>query len=300
MTFERAAEVSFDGIDLDPITDLRIQFSVEKHDGIQLNRAEIIIFNLSENVRNTLARPHHLDRPIADPVITVILKAGYKGQEITMFAGDLVVATNERDGPDWKTVMTLFSGYSAISRGWTEISLDTKTDAKVVADRLLSPLGIDAVYTEEAQERLQGESVASYSSSGLSFRTAHDFLTRFNLAFTIEEDGSGLVYVDDRARDPNTEKTKQNNFTPKTGLIGTPKITNFGVSIRSLLRPDIKLMQKIFVESETITSTLRGGGGQLTNEYHAINIAHFGDTRGEDWFTEIEGVYSKLVRDDYA
>lgn len=302
MIFDRFVEVSFvgDGIDIDPVSELKIQFALEKHDGVQLNRGTIVIFNLSEKTRGALARPHHLNRPMAEPVITVILKAGYKGQEITMFAGDIVTATNERAGPDWRTVMKVFTGYNITNKSYTDESIGQKTNAKTVADRLISPLGIDVIYTDEAEKRLFGKSVSSFSSSGLSFRTVHNFLTRYGLAFTIEEDNSGLVYVDDRARDPNTTRSRSNTFSPETGLVGTPQITNVGVNIRSLLRPNIKLMQKFFVDSESITSTLRGGGGRLSNEYHAINIGHFGDNRDEDWFTEIEGAYSTLIEEDYT
>lgn len=298
-TFDRVAEVSFAGVGIEPVTDLRIQFAVEKHDGVQLNFAEIIIFNLSVTTRNALARPRPLSRLLADPVITVILKAGYKGQEITMYAGDLITAKNERSGPNWRTVMSLISGYNRSVKSWTNVSLKEKTDAKTLADRLILPLGLDVVYTDEAKTKLDGKSVASFTESGLSFRTVHNFLSKYGLAFTIEEDGKGLVYVDDAARDPDAQKTKDNTFSPETGLIGTPQITTPGVNIRTLLRPNIKLKQKFFVESETITQTLQGGGQQLTNEYNAINISHFGDTRGEDWFTEIEGVYLKLFPESY-
>ncbi len=299
MIFERSIKISFIGVDIDPVSDLRIQFSAEKHDTTELNRANIIIFNLSEKTRNALARPYHLDRPMAEPVITVTITAGYKGSEIVMFVGDLVIATNERSGPDWRTVMQLFTGYNATAKSWTELSLGSKTDARAVVDSLLNPLNLDAIYTEDAAKQLQGKSVSSYASSGLSFRTVHDFLTRYGLAFTIEEDNQALIYVSGKERDPNNTRTAQNTFSKESGLIGTPQVTSIGVNIRALLRPSIKILQKFYVESQTITNTLRGGGGQLANEYYVNKVAHFGDNRGQEWYTEIEGVYLSLDKTNY-
>lgn len=299
MIFDRVAEVSFKGVDLNPVTDLRIQFSLEKNDTVKFNSGRITIFNLSENARNLLARPHHLSRPMAEPVITVALSAGYKGNNVRMFAGDVITAINLRTGPDWMTTMELFTGYNAAQKGTSVESVDGTTPASVIVDRVLAPMLLDIRITDEAAVRLKNERVASYSASGLSFRVAAEFLSRYGLAFMIDEDGQGLIYVDDRAMDPNSSKTASNTFSPETGLIGTPEITYTGVNIKSLLRPQMRLFQKFFVESETISKTLKAGGGSVDNEYHAKKIVHFGDTRGEEWYTEISGVYSNLIEEDY-
>jgi len=299
MIFDRVAEVAFKGVDLNPVTDLRIQFSLEKNDTVKFNSGRITILNLSSNARNLLARPHHLSRPMAEPVITVSLSAGYRGNQVRMFAGDIITAINSRKGPDWITTMELFTGYNAAQKGVTVESIDGTTPASVIVNRVLAPMLLDIRITDEAATRLKNKKVSSYSASGLSFRVAADFLSRYGLAFMIDEDGQGLVYVDDRAMDPNSGKTTSNTFSPETGLIGTPEITYTGVNVKSLLRPQMKLFQKFFVESDTISRTLQAGGGSVNNEYHAKKIAHIGDTRGEEWYTEVSGVYSNLIEEDY-
>lgn len=299
MIFDRVAEVSFKGVDLNPVTDLRIQFALEKHDSVKFNSGRITIFNLGENARNIIARPHHLSRPMAEPVITVALTAGYRGSEIRMFAGDVITAVNARVGPDWITTLELFTGYNAAQKAQAVESVDGSTPASIIINRIVASMLIDVRVTDEAQERMKNERVASFSASGLAFRVAADFLSRYGLAFMIDEDGQGLIYVDDRPRDPNSGKSATNTFSPQTGLIGTPEITYTGINVRSLLRPEMRLFQKFFVESETITRTLQAGGGEIASEYHAKKIAHVGDTRGEEWYTEIEGVYSNLIEEDY-
>lgn len=297
MIFDRKIELSFRGIELNPINeDHRIQFSLDKLDRVKFNSGSVTIYNLAERSRSLLARVRPLNRPMQEPIITVTLTAGYRDKVVNMFSGDIVSATNRREGPDWITVIELFTNFAKFHRSATNQSFAVVTPARTVTDRIIASMKIDVTYTEEAAAILKKNKVASFSASGLSYRLAHEFLSRYGLGFTIEEDGKALVYVLNKARDPKAGKVTANTFSPKTGLIGTPQITEHGVNITTLLRPEIRLLQKFYVESETIAGTLDGGGG----EYMAKSITHFGDTRGDDWFTEIEGIYWNIVPEDYV
>jgi len=295
--FKRSAQVSFDGVSVKPITDLRIAFEIDKDDGQQLNRGTIRIYNLNSDSRAQLAKPYPIGYPLIDPIIRVFLKAGYGGDNVQLLAGELLSGINTKEGPDWITTLEIWSGINATTKGISNFSFGDPTKAKVIADRLLSVLNIDVRYTDEADDLINNLKVTDYTSSGLSFREISLFLRRFGLSFTIEEDGQGLVYVDDRPRNPEAGQTSQNTFSPQNGLVGSPAITRTGIEIRALLRPQIRLLERFFVESRTISGTLVGN---VVADYHAISIKHTGDTRGEDWFTEIEGAYSNLIAGDYS
>jgi len=295
--FRRTAQVSFDGVSIKPITDLRVTFDVDKGDGDQLNRGTIKIYNLSPNSRAQLAKPFPIGFPLIDPIIRVFLKAGYDGDNIQLLAGELLSGINTKEGPDWITTLEVWSGINATTKGIANFSFGDPTKAKVIADRLLSVLNIDVKYTDEALDLVGNLKVTDYTSSGLSFREINLFLRRYGLSFTIEEDGQGLVYIDDRPRNPGAGQNSQNTFSPSTGLVGSPSITRTGIEIRALLRPQIRLLERFFVESQTISGTLVGN---VVADYHAINIKHTGDTRGEDWYTAIEGAYSNLIEGDYS
>lgn len=296
-SFRRRIQVAFAGIGIDPITDLRVAFEADKLDGQQVNHALIWIYNLSPGARALLARPYPLDARLVEPVVTVFLSAGYEGDVKRVMAGDLVSATNRRDGADWVTELDVFSGFNVATKAEISVNFSTPTSARAITDALVAPLGLDVRYTDEARQTLERERVSDYAEIGLSYRLADEFLHRYDLAFTIDEDGQGLVYAPTRPRDPDAGQSASNTLSPQTGMVGAPVITNVGVELVTLLRPDLRLLQRIFVESQTTAGTL--GGSALASDYHIRAMRHSGDTRGPEWFTEIEAVYSDLIEVPY-
>jgi hypothetical protein len=295
--FDRSIKLEFEGVDIAPITDLKIVFEIDKNDGLQFNHGLVTIFNLPKVNREKIARPHPLDFPMVDPVIKMSLFAGYRGKEVLLVSGDVLSAINNRQGPTWMTNIDLYSGLNDSSKGNVQVAFSKPTSAKVISDQLLGPLGIDIKYTQEALEILKNKKPNDFSASGISSKEATVFLDRYGLAFTIEEGGQGLVYKSNRPRDPNAGKTNDNTFSPQNGLIGTPQITRAGINIKSQLRSRIKMFEKIFVESATTTGTLQVP--DYAPEYHVIGMKHAGDNRGADWFSSFECVYSSLFQGVY-
>lgn len=286
--------LEFTGINVAPVTDLRVAFDIDKHDGQQFNHAKIVVFNMGITSRAAVARPIPLDGDlrfdIARPVLGVRLFVGYQSQLVHVFSGDILWSHNNRDGPDWVTQMELFTGLAAATGTSSQVSFAGLTPARTVLEDLAKPLGLLLRYTTAAAAALEDKQVLNYTASGMAYREADEFLKRYGLAFTIEDDGSGLVYVPTEARDPQEGLSGENLFSPDTGLVGTPQITRSGIEITSLLRPNMKLFQRFFVRSETTQGTLRSP--DYSPDYYAVFVRHIGDTRAEEWFTEIEGAYS--------
>lgn len=91
-----------------------------------------------------------------------------------------------------------------------------------------------------------------------------------------------------------------------TGLIGFPTQTSDGIEIRALLNPTIYVRQMLQINNASINQASAGQGGfpggatfPLPNQqvllapinadgsYIALVVEHRGDTRGNDWYTEI-------------
>ena len=99
---------------------------------------------------------------------------------------------------------------------------------------------------------------------------------------------------------PNSASVDPNPIvvSPSTGLIGSPSQTDAGVHIRSLLNPNIlmsnpcrlikidqALTRQELIRIGAITSILDADG-----TYKIIGVRHVGDTRGNDWYTEVIGL----------
>lgn len=309
MNFYRAVRVEFENANVDPVTDLRVVFDVEKSDGQTLNHATILIYNLNATSRAALARPMPLrddwryqviDRPVTvrlfasydDPRVQIV---GHIGKPIHIYTGEVLWAHNNKVGPDWITHLDLYTGLSKAKLP-SQVSFATPTLARTVFEAIIRPLGIGIRYTAGAAEVLEGKVVESYSGSGIAYRDADDFLRqRFGLKFTLEEEAQGLVYLPNEARDPGAVRQDGNTFSPANGLLGTPRITMAGVELRAQLRPHISLLQRFFVQSATTSGTLQGGQ-DYAPEYFVSHMRHIGDNRGEEWYTEIEGFYANLER----
>ena len=64
--------------------------------------------------------------------------------------------------------------------------------------------------------------------------------------------------------------------------------------IVTLLRQHTQLFEKIFVEAATLQGTLQGST-TYASEYYVIHVKHSGDTRGDEWHTNIEGAYVSIA-----
>ena len=298
MQFDRAIKIAFDGVDVEPVTNLRVMFDANKSDGEQLNKATITIFNLRASSRSALSKPRPLKAGFADNVISVLLYAGYEGNIKEIITGDIYTAHSTRIGTEWITVIEIYSGIAAATLGIARPSFNGKTKAKDIVDALVEPLGISIDYTQDALEALSGQTYSDFSDSGMSLRSANVFLKRFDLKFTIEENNKGLVYAENLPRRREEAVTEINSFNKNNGLIGSPNITRTGVEFIALLRPEIHILDTVFIQSQTINEALQSDEFS-PNKYAVKNIRHFGDNRGDEWFTAIEAFYPDVLDGTY-
>jgi hypothetical protein len=69
------------------------------------------------------------------------------------------------------------------------------------------------------------------------------------------------------------------SLTPDTGLLGSPEVGEKGVvTARSWLQPSIIPGRKVHIRSR-----------QVNGFFRVLKLLHRGDTRGSEWYTEIEG-----------
>jgi len=87
-------------------------------------------------------------------------------------------------------------------------------------------------------------------------------------------------------------------ITPETGLIGTPQQITNGVSFRCFLNQNIRIKRPLVVVKldNSIIKQQKLSQGQLVSPldesgfYKVIKTVHVGDTRGNDWHTDVTGI----------
>jgi len=292
--FNRNIELSFkgDGIKIPPISKLRMSFDIDSQDGSQFYHGVVRIYNLKSSSRAALARViYNSTTPWAKPIITCTLKVGYGKELIQLISGEVFVTTNQRIGADWITDIEVYVGLFAAKKSATTLDYKGKTSAKKIANDLLSKIiGFDIQYTQESEEELKGKTVKQYSMAGNGYNEAKEFLARFSLDFELRSDGVLLVYKKGKPKVANETKTNENTFKPTNGLLGSPKVTRSGVEFQSLLRPNLRLFQHVYIESQTINETLQNQK-QVTNKYFITGLKHIGDTWSDEWYSEVVGAY---------
>lgn len=271
----------------------RIRFEVQKFAGLNNNIARVIVYNMNERDRILFSRPISFDDILAPPIDTLFLGAGYGAAPPLIMRGVVRQALMSRAGVDW---LSEFEAYTALEQ-FSRARLNKDYD-RVFAQSLVEEL-FDVLkwgrprLSLEAARALSGQILVGYSVAGSAATSLMTLLAKFRLTFTIDDDGP-VVVKSGSSIDTDEPDDALPLISVKTGMVGAPKIIKQGIVVRSLLNEKIRPFKSFVVEAETITGTLN----VFRQRYTAVKVRHFGDTRDDDWFTEVIGIYPNLVPAD--
>lgn len=92
--------------------------------------------------------------------------------------------------------------------------------------------------------------------------------------------------------DPNLDEAIV--LTPESGLIGDPDQTPYGITFRCFLRPDLKFRGLVQLKSAETKDSSSADPNQTPPDpegiYQINDIVYVGDTWGQDWYCQIEGI----------
>lgn len=282
------------------VSDLHCTFEVHKKRDRGGFYAIVRIYNLNSDTEDKLVMEG--DR--------LIIEAGYQAEQTETSKDDA--------GNEVKTTVDL--QYGKIFDGkiiWPSRSRDSNTDYALTlmaidGDQQLNLNFISKTVNRGLNSRKIIETVANDSeektpvnqvSDGLSdqalprgkvfFGRPYDYIQnvcRGNAASFYVEDGNlNIVRLQDVGKDEAIV------VSPETGLVGTPQQVQFGLSFKILLNPAIHLQSLIKLKNVQANEASVTPGQQqapLDDEwiYQVMELTHVGDTRGNDWYTEIQGI----------
>ena len=268
------------GIGID-VSTLRCTFQIEKSLSETPNYAEIVLYNLSAQTENSIIKEG----------AKVILEAGYQNPQYGLiFSGDIVQPLR---GKEDNTTYTL-----------TLVSQD--------GDIFYNKGIINASFRAGQTQRDVLENIAKQSTNDLEIGQLSDNLTptalpRGKALFGLTRDyfrqiaksEQAAFYINNnkiefiKAMDLPTNEVIQLNG--KSGLIGMPEQTEEGIQATCLLNPLLDLNKMVAIDLSSIQRQKADRNSELKNIagagiFKIIKIAHKGDTRGDEWYTEFTAV----------
>ncbi|GAB6170543.1 hypothetical protein JCM15765_03980 [Paradesulfitobacterium aromaticivorans] len=271
---------SLDGEKAVDVSQLRCTFNCVKIIQMQPQFSEIVIYNLSAQTENAIIKEG--DR--------VVVEAGYEGKQYGLiFDGNVVQVIRNKEGGTTYT-LTLVAADSDVFLNYSlsAFSMIRGQNSRAVVDNLTNKATISTQL---------GNISATLSDSALTRGKVFFGLTRDYLR-QIAQSENATYYMEDgkvniiRAEDiPEGEIIE---LSPESGLIGVPEQSDFGVKIKCLLNPRIKINSLVHVDNSLIRNQQFDQGQPISLDhdgiYRAIKVTHIGDSRGNDWYTEIETV----------
>ncbi len=255
-----------DGID----NSLRVTFNVERSLKPEPNTVELSVWNLNADNRAALEDAED---------ISVEISAGYINNVFLIFSGDLRQAISMREGADIVTKIESGDGEKKFIKGRINKTFSAGTTTTAIMEALAAALDVGPGNLADValpSPKLGGTGGTFVSGTTISGQAAQE-LTTFTESIGVEwsiQNGN-LLFLENGK--PVSVLAKR--VSSDTGLIGVPTVDNKGIlKARTLMLPDIEVGRVLDVKAERIKGA-----------YRIEKAKYFGDTRGQDWYIDVEG-----------
>lgn len=282
------------------VSDLHCTFEVHKSRDRGGFYAMVRIYNLTAETENKLVSEG--DR--------LIIEAGYQGEVVQrstgphgeivetssdlqygkIFDGKIVWPSRSKESNvDYVLTLMAIDGDQPLNLNFISKTVNRGLNARKIVETVAKdsevPTPINTV-TENLTDQ-------SLPRGKVFFGKPFDYIQdvcRGNAATYYVEDGNlNVVKLTDVAKDEAIVISVEN------GLIGTPTQVQFGLNFQILLNPSIHLFSLIKLKDVFVNEVSAKPGEKvapLDDEwiYQVMALSHRGDTRGGDWYTEIQGI----------
>lgn len=268
------------------VSDLRITFEVRYAREIS-NYSTLHIYNLNQET----------EKRIISEGDRVIIEAGYESEGDDkpqrygkIFDGQVVYPTRSKENnTDYVLTLLCIDGNNLLDKNFISRSLNRGLNQRqllqAVCDGGRVKIPID------------------YASQGLSSQQLPRGRVIFGeckdcIADIARGNAAGYYIMDGKLHVTKMTDTVTGEAlvtSPTTGLIGMPTQTQYGASFRMLMNPAVKLGTMIQIKNSEMNE-YQAQPGQVATPmdddwiYQAIEVVHTGDTRGNDWYTNVTGI----------
>lgn len=284
---EGAGEDDFKGI---KITELDVNFKIEKSLKDEPNKCTLKVFNLTEDQRAAIEELNPPTKAISSVAnkkvrlaarkqatqgIPVKIEAGYGGDNSLLWLGDIRTAHSVKEGPDWVTILESGDGEKAYQNARMNVSYGPMTPVDTALRAMVRALGIAEGNVESAIRTLKQKGKIYPKGTVLSGPVAPmitDFCRAADLEWSVQD---GAIQILNRG-----EALKDSAFkvSPKTGLLGSPSVDVDGIlKCKILMTPDVRPGRLIVVDA-----------ARVKGNYKIDKATWQGDSSGEAWEIDLE------------
>ena len=290
------------------LSDFHVKFHITQAITSRPCTAEITVYNPSDETVNAISAP--INQYVKDAHMKVIIDAGYEERHSVIFQGDLWWKSTGRES-ETDTYLRLIaaSGDTANQYAVVNRSLPAGASQSEAFDVVMDSMkdyGVGVCKRPTLSEAVLPRGKALYGLArdimqGIADRNGFDW----------SYDPRGIVTIPKQGALPPAETKRVVVLTPNTGLLGRPNITENGIKARMLLNPlidfgglvqiDQSLVQNPDYQTaySAVNENLPATGAMVAGDglYLVKSREHIGDTRGDEWYTDIIAIgYSKGVQ----
>jgi hypothetical protein len=272
------------------VSDLHVTFKIYKLLIMQPLFSQIVIYNLSPQTENAIIQEGY----------RVVIDAGYEGGQFgTIFDGNVTQVIREKEnGNTYKLTLLAMDNDEFMVYGTANFAVTRGENARSDIPKLIT----ESTISSNIGSISDSLSVNTRTRGKVFFGKAADYLQQIadgNNAFLSSADGQiNIIKLTDL---PDNEVYELNS---ETGMIGVPTQVDYGATVKMLMNPRIKIKDLIHVDNSQIVNqafTSPGSPIYLLDQsgmYRVTKITYTGDTRGNDWYTEVDTVKQSGVAPD--
>lgn len=269
------------------VSELRCVFEITKSAYYQQSKSIVSIYNLNPDDENKLIQEGQ----------KIIIEAGYEGSQYgKIYQGTIIQPIRSKEnGVDYKLTLLSMDSDKYVVYGLVGVSLVAGQSARDAISNLVSKAGDLTNLNYNQKEGVISDVFSSikYPRGKVLFGNPTSYLNQLavsgNTTYYNDDEEVCLISAKDLADDEVFD------LSPESGLLNTPEQTQNGIKVVSLLNPRFKINSLFHIDNKRITNYEYSVGRPVrsldTNGiYRVVKIVHSGDTRGEDWKTEIEAI----------
>lgn len=281
-----------DGNALD-LSALRFAFAIRRGDIQTPNSADIRVYNVAPNTAKGIQQITP-----APEFSRVVVQAGYEGNYAVIFDGEIKQVRRGRES-QMDTYIDISAADGDSAYNYSVLAMSLAAGATSPANQVeqivqgMASNGITKGYTPDLSTNNLPRGKAIY---GMAKDELRKVAKTTQTSWSIQDGKVNLVPL--TAYMPGEIPV----ITSKTGMVGLPEQTQNGIKIKLLLNPNIKIGQAIKLDNASIqqyrynlalNQQAQNEATTLYNKldddglYYVMIADHNGDTRGNDWYTDI-------------